>query len=179
MAQFEIYGLDEVIEQMKAMGMLTGNVADAMLLAGAEMDRQVWVKVAESYPLRLSGDMIGSIGFSSRPVSVADAKHIDIYPLGVGSDGMRNATKAYWLHYAPEDHEGSGWIDKVDELAGEPVGNAMVKVWDEFLRTGKVPDAVYPEVAKVRTSDIERAYDRKRNRHRNSWRLKYRAYFGF
>lgn len=179
MAQFEIEGLDEIIAQMKSMQMLSGKVADAMLLAGAETARQVWQKVAEGYDLRLSGDMIDSIGFSSRPQTIGDAKRIDIYPLGVGSSGIRNATKAFWTHYAPKDHKGSGWVDAVDELAGEPVGLSMANVWEEFIKTGKVPEAVFPEVAKVRTSDVERAYDRQRNRHRNSWRLKYRDKFGF
>lgn len=152
MARFEIDGLTELAKAMEAMGKDVGRVADAVLLAGAGAARDVWREVAESHSLRDTGAMIESIGFASKPKNIGGAATIDIYPQGTDANGLRNATKAYWIHYGDAGKRGSGWIDEVSQKAGEPVGDAMAGVWEQFLATGEVPDAYYPPPTKTPTS---------------------------
>lgn len=166
MAQFEIDGITELAKAMEAMGMDAGKLADAVLLAGAGAARDVWREVAEKHDLRDTGEMIESIGFATKPKNIEGAKSIDIYPQGNASDGFRNATKAFWIHYGDPDHKGSGWVDEVNIRAGEPVGAAMAGVWEQYLQTGGIPDAYYPATTKTPTTERERDYDNRRARAR-------------
>lgn len=166
MAQFEIDGLTELVKAMEAMGHGVGQVADAVLLAGAGAARDVWREVAESYGLRATGDMIESVGFAKKPNTARGQLYIDIYPQGNSSDKrhIRNATKAYWLHYGDPDHKGAGWIDAVDIKAGDPVTEAEVGVWEQFIQSGEIPDAYYHAPKKTPTSERELEYDRRRKK---------------
>lgn len=138
MARFDVSGLDETIEQMKRMGELTGEAADAMLMAGAEEVKKAWRESAERHELRDTGDMIASIGYPRRPKSAGDVKTIDIYPIGRDRRGVRNAEKAFILHYGTKRIEKTLWVDDADEISGETVGPAMIRVWDKYIENGRV-----------------------------------------
>ena len=58
MARFETTGLDELVEDMKRMGELSGETADKMLLAAAEEVKGAWKETAERFNFRDTGDMI-------------------------------------------------------------------------------------------------------------------------
>ena len=184
MARFEIDGLDEIIDQMKRMGQLTGKVAEAMLAAGAEQSKRVWVSIAESYPLRRSGRMIESIGYG-KVKQGGDESSIEIYPRGKDATGKSNAMKGFVVQYR-EGTEGSGWVDTVHEYEGQYIENAMTSVWNEFMATGNVPNAIYPKVSRTsnngtristttggavmqKASSRERARNRKKQRKPYTW----------
>lgn len=139
MARFEIRGLDEAIDELARMGQLTGQVADAMLLAGAEEVRKAWTASAQRHGHIDKGDMISSIGYAGSPRSVSDVRTIDIYPQGKDRRGIRNAEKAFILHYGTSSIKASAWVDEADRESETTAPSAMLAVFDGFIKTGKVP----------------------------------------
>lgn len=139
MARFDMSGLDDTIRQMRRMGEESGDAAKAMIQAGAEGVKKAWKQAAEEHGLRDTGDMIDSIGFSREPKKIVDALAIDIYPQGTDRKGVRNAEKAFILHYGTLKLVATHWVDDADRYSEDYAVPAMQAVWDEFIQTGKVP----------------------------------------
>ena len=134
MARFDVSGLDETIEEMKRLGQMTGRTADAMLVAGAEEVRKAWRQSAEEHRHRDTGDMIASIGFARKPKEIGSIRTIDIYPKGKDKRNIRNAEKAFILHYGTTKIRGSRWVDDADKISDQTVVPAMIRVWEQFLQ---------------------------------------------
>lgn len=134
MARFDTSGIDDVIRQMRDLQELAGPTADRMLMAGAEQVKIAWRQSAERHGHRDTGDMIDAIGYPRKPRTVDDVRAIDIYPQGVDHKGVRNAEKAFILHYGTSKRKGSHWIDDADEAAGPLVQAEMERIWDDYLR---------------------------------------------
>lgn len=134
MARFDVSGLDETIEEMKRLGQMTGQTADAMLMAGADEVRKAWRQSAEEHRHRDTGDMIASIGFARKPKEIGSIRTIDIYPQGKDKRNIRNAEKAFILHYGTTKIRGSRWIDDADKISEQTVVPAMIRVWEQFLQ---------------------------------------------
>ena len=134
MARFDVSGLDETIEEMKRLGQMTGQTADAMLMAGAEEVRKAWRQSAEEHRHRDTGDMIASIGFARKPKEIGSIRAIDIYPQGKDKRNIRNAEKAFILHYGTTKIRGSRWVDDADKISEQTVVPAMIRVWEQFLQ---------------------------------------------
>lgn len=149
MAKFDVSGMDELLADMKRQGELAGQTADKMLMAGAEEVKEAWREEATRRDFHDMGDMIESIGFTRKPKTIADVRTIDIYPQGTDSKGVRNAEKAFVLHYG---RKGSGkkhrhgkkfsgpgipathWVDSAEDNAGPRALAAMEQIWDEHLK---------------------------------------------
>lgn len=134
MARFDVSGLDETIEEMKRLGQMTGRTVDAMLMAGAEEVRKAWRQSAEEHRHRDTGDMIASIGFARKPKEIGSIRTIDIYPQGKDKRNVRNAEKAFILHYGTTKIRGSRWVDDADKISEQTVVPAMIRVWEQFLQ---------------------------------------------
>ena len=134
MARFDVSGLDETIEEMKRLGQMTGQTADAMLMAGAEEVRKAWRQSAEEHRHRDTGDMIAAIGFARKPKEIGSIRTIDIYPQGKDKRNIRNAEKAFILHYGTTKIRGSRWVDDADKISEQTVVPAMIRVWEQFLQ---------------------------------------------
>ena len=134
MARFDVSGLDETIEEMKRLGQMTGQTADAMLMAGAEEVRKAWRQSAEEHRHRDTGDMIASIGFARKPKEIGSIRSINIYPQGKDKRNIRNAEKAFILHYGTTKIRGSRWVDDADKISEQTVVPAMIRVWEQFLQ---------------------------------------------
>ena len=134
MARFDVSGLDETIEEMKRLGQMTGRTVDAMLMAGADEVRKAWRQSAEEHRHRDTGDMIASIGFARKPKEIGSIRTIDIYPQGKDKRNIRNAEKAFILHYGTTKIRGSRWVDDADKISEQTVVPAMIRVWEKFLQ---------------------------------------------
>lgn len=136
MAQFSTDGLNEIMAEMASMHESTGETAVEMLMAGAEEVKRAWKETAERHGYRETGDMIESIGYAKEPRWVGEIRSIDIYPQGKDRKGVRNAEKAYLLHYGTSKIHGSHWVDEADQDAGPLVQDAFEKIWDRHLKGG-------------------------------------------
>lgn len=137
MARFSTDGIDQIAAEMAWMGEAAGEVADEMLLAGAEEVKRVWKETAERHGYRETGDMIESIRADKAPKSDAnDVRRINVYPRGEDRKGVRNAEKAYVLHYGTSKIHGSHWVDEADQDADPMVQDVFEKIWDRHLKGG-------------------------------------------
>lgn len=134
MARFDVSGLDDLLADMKQMGELVGETADKMLLAGAEEVRKAWQISAEKHNHKDTGDLIKSIGYAKKPKTARDVRTIDIYPQGKDRKGVRNAEKAFVLHYGTSSIPASHWVDDADDMSEGPVTEAYERIWDEHLK---------------------------------------------
>ena len=133
MARFEMEGFDELLADMKRQGELVGEVADRMLMAGAEAVKKEWKASAQRHGHRDTGDMIESIGFKGKPKTAGDIRIIEIYPQGKDRKGVRNAEKAFVLNYGKKNKAPSHWVDDADRASGEPVMQVMTEIWEKHL----------------------------------------------
>ncbi len=137
MARFSTDGIDSIAEEMAWMGEAAGEAADEMLLAGAEEVKRAWQETAERHGYRETGDMIESIRADKAPKSDAnDVRRISVYPRGEDRKGVRNAEKAFLLHYGTSKIHGSHWVDEADQDAGPMVQDVFEKIWDRHLKGG-------------------------------------------
>ena len=137
MARFSTDGIDQIAAEMAWMGEAAGEGADEMLLAGAEEVKRAWKETAERHGYRETGDMIESIRADKAPKSDAnDVRRINVYPRGEDRKGVRNAEKAYVLHYGTSKIHGSHWVDEADQDADPMVQDVFEKIWDRHLKGG-------------------------------------------
>jgi len=134
MARFKTEGIDEIIQELIRMGEDTGPVADKMLMDAAAEVKECWRESAEKHKHKDTGDLIESIDYPRQPKTVAGVRMIDIYPQGKDRKGVRNAEKAFILHYGTSKRKGSRWVDYADVLSGPRVQVAMERVFNEFIR---------------------------------------------
>jgi len=133
MARFDTSGIDDIIEELTRLGDAGKEVGDEMLLAGAEEVKLAWEISAGMHGHKKTGDMIKSIGFPRQPKDVGGIRSIDIYPQGKDRKGVRNAEKAFILHYGSSSIPASRWVDDADEEAGPRVQQAMEDIFDDYL----------------------------------------------
>jgi hypothetical protein len=118
---------------MAEMELTTSELADEMLIAGAEEVREAWKKSAEKHEHKDTGDMIASINYSRQVRKIGDIKEVDIYPQGKDRKGVRNAEKAFILHYGTSRISASHWVDDADEMAGPMVEERLTNIFDDWL----------------------------------------------
>lgn len=137
MAQFSTDGIDQIAAEMAWMGEAAGEVADEMLLAGAEEVKRAWKETAERHGYRETGDMIESIRADKVPKSDAnDVRRISVYPRGEDRKGVRNAEKAFLLHYGTSRIRGSHWIEEAEQKALPTVQQVFEDILDRHLKGG-------------------------------------------
>lgn len=134
MARFEITSdLNALFDEMARLGEATGEVADEMLLAAAEVVKKEWQIVAAEHAFKKTGAMIESIGFPKGVQTVQDVRRVDIYPQGTDEAGVRNTEKAFLLHYGWSRFPASHWIDEADERSSSSVEETMLAIWDKHI----------------------------------------------
>ena len=136
MARFDTSGIQDIISQMERMGQDVGPVAEEMCVAACEEIRDAWKASAEMHGLRDTGDMIDSIGFGTAPIRAGAVLMNDVYPMGKDRKGVRNAEKAFILHYGTTRKKATYWVDDADRMSAEPVQNRIEEIWNRFLSEG-------------------------------------------
>ena len=139
MARFDMSGLDEIINRMRTLESGAEDVERAMIEAGAREVAEAWKRAAEEHGLRDTGEMIESIGPGK--IHKGGLIYCDIYPQGVDRKGVRNAEKAFRLHYGWSSFKATRWVDDADAYSEATAVPAMAAVWEEFISTGAAAGA--------------------------------------
>ena len=142
MARFDCPGLDKVISDMQRMAETGGACAEAMVDQAVVIIRDSWRESAEQHELRDTGALIESIGFPMPTAKIGDVLYRDVYPQGRDAKGTRNAEKAFILHYGTSRIPATYWVDDADAASGPKVDAALQQMWDQYLKTGKVPAVI-------------------------------------
>lgn len=136
MARFDTSGIDEIIQAMTRMGQNVGPVAEQMVLAAADEIKTAWKDTARDRGLHDTGAMIDSIGYGgTTPERLGDIYYKDVYPQGKDGKGVRNAEKAFILHYGKSTYPATYWVDEADERSAAPVQARLEEIWDRFLES--------------------------------------------
>lgn len=149
-----IEGVQKVIDQMDQMGQSTGDLANKMLFAAGADIKRAWQIEAAKRTLKISQDMIDSIDYSRTPKMIGDIQTIEIYPQGKDRKGVRNAEKAFILHYGTspmrtasdrrrkrkykKKYPGPGipalhWVDDAEQTAAPMVEQTLAEMFDAWL----------------------------------------------
>lgn len=128
-------GLDEIYKEMARAGEQCGEIAQEMLRVGGEKCVEAWriaIGTAGHRPPgesgRATGEMEKSVGVKFK---TKDGKRVaEIYPLGKDRHGVRNAEKAFILHYGRSNLKGDHFVDEADRLSEENAVPAMIEIWE-------------------------------------------------
>ena len=128
-------GLDETYKEMQQAGEMVGEIAQEMLRVGSEKCVEAWRIAIGSHGHRPPGESGRATGEMEKSVGVKfkkkDGKRVaEIYPLGKDSHGVRNAEKAFILHYGRSNMKGDHFVDEADRLSEENAVPAMIEVWE-------------------------------------------------
>lgn len=133
MAKFEINGVDRVIDELGRMDALTGPMAEEMVDAGARVLVDTWKDVIRSRGHVDTGDMLRSVK-AKKPAGSSEVVAREVYPLGKDAKGVRNAEKAFILHYGWKSRQGDHFVDQVEADANEPAVSAMESVMNKYMK---------------------------------------------
>lgn len=133
MAQMSTSGIDDLYNQLAQMGEQSNTkLIDEMLDAGADITVKAW-KSAISAAIRTNrstGATVESIGVSSKTRSAAS---IEVTALGKDEKGVRNAEKAFILHYGKDGQPGTRCIDTAEEKAEPAAIEKMQEILNDYF----------------------------------------------
>ena len=128
-------GLDETYREMARAEEQCGEIAQEMLRVGGEKCVEAWRIAIGAYGHSPPGESERATGEMGKSVGVKfkkkDGKRVaEIYPLGKDSHGVRNAEKAFVLHYGRSNMKGDHFVDEADRISEENAVPAMIEVWE-------------------------------------------------
>lgn len=143
MATFKTSGFEQEIEAFKRAGDNTESLIKAMLGAGIKVAVAAWRDVITKRGHVDTGDMRDSVGTAW--VSVRNGA-AEVYPLGTSRKGsvkrgsgkarksVRNAEKAFILHYGRSNLLGDLFVDQVEERIEDDGFDKMYEVYENYLK---------------------------------------------
>ena len=133
MPRLETSGLDEIIADIKRLGVEAEQIADVILMVAAAEVSGAWERATKEAGHVDTGDMLKSIRCDKKPKTINGIKAIEVYPRGKDSKGVRNAEKAFLLHYGTSSIKGSRFVDRAEQLAEPAVQQAAERLWNKYL----------------------------------------------
>lgn len=132
MATIKIIGMDELQKKLSKLEKgVEVELKEKMLDEGAKTAIEVWKEIIISRHHIDTKDMLDSIGVSAA-TKKGDSR--DIYPQGIDRKGVRNALKAFILHYGKRGKEGDLFVDEIDEILNIKARETMKKVMDDYFK---------------------------------------------
>lgn len=140
MADFKASGIDELAAEMEKLGQLdNGELVEKMLDAGARIVKNEWEngirKTVKNKDKRSTGALEKSVKIDKKVTFSQGVSSKNIVPSGKDSKGVRNAEKAYILHYGKSGQLATLFVDEVESKAEEQAVEAMQDVFNEFIKT--------------------------------------------
>lgn len=140
MANFSTSYLSDIIGNLEGLEKNIGEIQDEMLEAAGTEFEKAWKNGIERHEHVNSegdikqgyvdtGDMRDSVKFK---VSKKN-KTVTIAPTGKDRKGVRNALKAFVLHYGSTKIAGDRFVDDVEEKGEDAAIDAMMEVYNEEL----------------------------------------------
>lgn len=139
MAKFSVNGIDELAADLRRLGQLDNEkLVSDMLDAGAEVVADEWIHgilEATKPDGRSTGDMVRSVAPTKGIKKIGDVSAKEIYPQGKDRKGVRNAEKAFILHYGKSkaNQPPTRFVDAVEEAAEDKAVSAMEDVFNNYL----------------------------------------------
>lgn len=140
MADFKASGIADLATEMKRLGQLdNGELVEKMLNAGAQVVKTEWEngirKTVKNKDKRSTGELEKSVKVDKKVTLSQGVSSKNIAPSGKDSKGVRNAEKAYILHYGKSGQAATLFVDEVESKAEEKAVEKMQNVFNEFMKT--------------------------------------------
>ncbi len=123
--------IDDITNELRQLGEdVDGELGQDMLDEGAEIIEFNWIKSIKNHNHIDTGDMVNSV----KVAKGTKAKRFrDIYPQGKDGKGVRNAEKAFILHYGKSGVNGTRFVDEAEANADAECAVAMQRKLDEYI----------------------------------------------
>lgn len=131
MADFNVVGLDGVIQDMMRHAQAAEEAIPEMLKAGAEILVNAQKEEAQAMKIRDTGDFIKSIKATSVKGN-GEGSYVDVYPQGKDHKGVRNAEKGFIAEYGTSKIKARPWMRTANEKSAEEVTAAEKEIWDKY-----------------------------------------------
>ncbi len=135
MAKCSMSGFDELAADLKKLEQLDNDeLVGEMLDAGAEIVVREWKNGIQKTikTKRSKGELLESIGTGKGIEKIGGVSAKTIYPIGKDSKGVRNAEKAFILHYGKSGQTPTFFVDDVEAAAEDEAVEAMSDVFNNF-----------------------------------------------
>lgn len=130
MAVMKSAGILGLAEEFERFRLDIPDVGQKMLDAGAKACVKEWKD-----GITASGHVdTGAMKESVRSSKNQNKKTREIYPRGKDKNGVRNAEKAFVLHYGTSHKPGDRFVDKIEENSEEQAFKEMQGVFDDYLK---------------------------------------------
>lgn len=133
MATMSSQGIDEFVKKLEQLESGAEEVADKMLIAGANVLKSDLRSAAEAH--KDTGAMASSIKVSKVSRKSSNEASISVRPTGKDSKGVRNMEKAGRLEYGTSKQAATPFIQPTVESSEAEVLKTMTEVFDN--ETGK------------------------------------------
>jgi len=134
-ARMSTDGLDDVLSELNRLGERGSQIAAKMAEAGADILENQLKKTATAKGHVKTGAMVASIS-KGRPKKIGNGTGYEIYARGTDSKGVRNATKAFVLHYGTSSIKGSHWVDEAEQEGEAAAIQVMEGIFDQMIQEG-------------------------------------------
>lgn len=129
MATLSFSGMDNLINDLEKLERSEMDaIATKMLDEGAEECVKAWDKGIRQAGHVDTGDMLRSVKATGKK------NHREIYPRGRDRHGIRNAEKAFILHYGTSTILGDRFVDEINESSEYPAIKAMEDVFNNEMK---------------------------------------------
>lgn len=136
MADFNVVGMDELIEEIQRHQEAAETAIPKMLNAGAEILKKAQKQMAQKMKIRDSGDFIDSIGATPIKTDKDGNKFVYVYPQGTDRHGVRNAEVGFIAEYGTSKIKARPWMRTANEKSADEALNSMKQIWDEESKGG-------------------------------------------
>lgn len=130
MARLEFSGLDSIMLELSRKGEKASGIIDEMLKAGADTVVDAWKQAITEAGLIKTGAMLNAVAAGEIHKGMTGG-YVEVYPRGVDGHGVRNADKAFILHYGTSRIRATGFVDRADKLGEEAATLVMKSIWDQ------------------------------------------------
>lgn len=129
MAYLKWAGLDEVYREMQQAGATAGETAQRMIEAGGQECVKAWKLAIGMHGHVKTGAMQQSVDIKF--INKNGRRCAEIYPMGKDSRGIRNAEKAFILHYGRSNLPGDHFVDEAEQIAEAEAIPVMTEIWNQ------------------------------------------------
>lgn len=136
MGLLHVEGIDDMTRMLDKISALDeGKVIEDMLKEGAKDVEKAWTDNIIKRDYRDSRKMLLKVN-TGRVKKNQWGRFNTTYPFGVHVrrwGKVRNAAKAFYLHYGFPGYTGTRWVDNVEKDASKTAPDTMQKVFDKFI----------------------------------------------
>ena len=132
MADFNTSGINEQLLGLMGLVNNLGRITGKMIRAARDELIDAWKDGIQKNGFIDTGAMYSSVGGEIYNLG-GEGRCTDVYPQGVDGKGVRNAEKAFILHYGKPSMPASYFLDKVEKVGEEKANEVAQAILDEEL----------------------------------------------